>query len=97
MVIRYNGDICTVHETEHRTPGNKRGFVQAKMRNHRSGAMVEQRLASGDFVTKVMLESEEMQYLEVQRVHECIALFHSQNGIARTLVAVQLNDCIERA
>ena len=63
MVIRYNGDICTVHKTEHRTPGNKRGFVQAKMRNHRSGAMVEERFASEDLVTKVMLESQEMQYL----------------------------------
>ena len=63
MVIRHNGDICTVHKTEHRTPGNKRGFVQAKMRNHRSGAMVEERLASEDLVTKVMLESQEMQYL----------------------------------
>ena len=63
MVIRYNGDICTVHKTEHRTPGNKRGFVQAKMRNHRSGAMVEERLASEDLVAKVMLESQEMQYL----------------------------------
>ena len=63
MVIRYNGDICTVHKTEHRTPGNKRGFVQAKMRNHRSGAMVEERFSSEDYVAKVMLESQEMQYL----------------------------------
>ena len=63
MVIRYHGDICTVHKTEHRTPGNKRGFVQAKMRNHRSGAMVEQKFSSEDFVPKVMLESQEMQYL----------------------------------
>ncbi len=63
MVIRHNGDICTVHKTEHRTPGNKRGFVQAKMRNHRSGAMIEERFASEDFVPKVMLQSQEMQYL----------------------------------
>ncbi len=63
MVIRYNGDICTIHKTEHRTPGNKRGFVQAKMRNHRSGAMVELKFSSEDFVPKVMLESQEMQYL----------------------------------
>ncbi len=63
MVVRYNGDICTIHKTEHRTPGNKRGFVQAKMRNHRSGAMIEQRFSSEDFVPKVMLEAREMQYL----------------------------------
>ena len=63
MVVRYNGDICTIHKTEHRTPGNKRGFVQAKMRNHRSGAMVEQRFSSEDLIPKVMLEAQEMQYL----------------------------------
>ena len=63
MVVRHNGDICTIHRTEHRTPGNKRGFVQAKMRNHRSGAMVEEKFASEDFLPKVMLESQEMQYL----------------------------------
>lgn len=63
MVVRHNGDVCTVHKTEHRTPGNKRGFVQAKLRNHRSGAMVEEKFASEDFLPKVTLESQEMQYL----------------------------------
>ncbi len=63
MVVRHKGDICTIHKTEHRTPGNKRGFVQAKMRNHRSGAMVEQRFSSETFLAKVMFESQEMQYL----------------------------------
>ncbi len=63
MVVRHNGDICTIHKTEHRTPGNKRGFVQAKLRNHRSGALVEERFSSEDLVAKVMLESQEMQYL----------------------------------
>ncbi len=63
MVVRHKGDICTVHKTEHRTPGKGRGFVQAKMRNHRSGALVEERFASEDSFPKVMLESQEMQYL----------------------------------
>ena len=63
MVVRHKGDICTVHKTEHRTPGKGRGFVQAKMRNHRSGALVEERFASEDSLPKVMLESQEMQYL----------------------------------
>ena len=63
MVVRYQGDVCTIHKTEHRTPGNKRGFVQAKMRNHRSGALVERRFSSEDMIQKVMLESQEMQYL----------------------------------
>ncbi len=65
MVVRHNGDICTIHKTEHRTPGNKRGFVQAKMRNHRSGAMVEERFSSESVLHKVMMESQEMQFIYV--------------------------------
>ena len=39
MLIKFREDLHLVHKTEHRTPGNKRGFVQAKMRNLRSGSM----------------------------------------------------------
>lgn len=109
MVIRYHGDICTVHKTEHRTPGNKRGFVQAKMRNHRSGAMVEERFSSEDFVPKVMLESQEMQYLYADggshhlmntETYEQIELTGDQLGdqvnymIVDTVVRVQFLDGI---
>ena len=33
MLIKFEGKLFSVFRTEHRTPGNKRGFVQAKMRN----------------------------------------------------------------
>ncbi|MEO7675690.1 MAG: elongation factor P, partial [Verrucomicrobiota bacterium] len=29
MAINYNGDIAVVLDTQHRTPGNLRAFVQA--------------------------------------------------------------------
>ena len=107
MVVRYQGDICTIHKTEHRTPGNKRGFVQAKMRIHRSGAMVEQRLASEDVLPKVMMESKQMQYLYSDgqvfhlmdlETYEQIELTRQQLGdqvnfmIVDTVVNVQLLD-----
>ena len=107
MVVRYKGDICTIHKTEHRTPGNKRGFVQAKMRNHRSGAMIEQRFSSEDYIPKVMLESQEMQYLYADRdiyhlmnteTYEQIELSREQLGdqvnymILDTVVKVQFLD-----
>ena len=37
IVIRYNGELCTVLESQHRTPGNLRAFYQVKMRNIRTG------------------------------------------------------------
>lgn len=107
MVVRHNGDICTVHKTEHRTPGNKRGFVQAKLRNHRSGAMVEEKFASEDLLSKVMLESQEMQYLYADgetfhlmntETYEQIELSREQLGdqvnymIVDTVLNVQLLD-----
>jgi translation elongation factor P len=63
MVIKFNNELYSIFKTEHRTPGNLRGFVQAKMRNLRNGAMIEHRFASEDRVEKAVLEEHEMEYL----------------------------------
>jgi hypothetical protein len=39
MIIRHNNDLHSVFRVEHRTPGNLRAFIQAKLRNLRTGAM----------------------------------------------------------
>ena len=48
MVIRHNGELFTIHKAEHRTPGNLRAFVQARMRNLRTGALFDHRFRSED-------------------------------------------------
>jgi elongation factor P len=63
MIIQHNGDLFSIYKAEHRTPGNLRAFVQAKMRNLRSGAMIDHRFRSTDAVDKVNLDEVEMQYL----------------------------------
>src|SRR5579864_3278218 len=63
MVILFNKELHTVFSVNHRTPGNLRGFVQAKMRNLRSGSMFEHRFSSEDRVEKANLEEQEMEYL----------------------------------
>lgn len=63
MVIKFNNDLFTVFSVNHRTPGNLRGFVQAKMRNLRSGTMIEHRFSSEDHVDRALLEQQEMEYL----------------------------------
>ena len=63
MIVRFRGDICTIHKMEHRTPGKGRGFVQVKMRNHRSGAMIDERFASEETLHRVNAHTQEMQYL----------------------------------
>ena len=63
MVVKFNNDLYSVFKMEHRTPGNLRGFVQVKMRNLRSGTMIEHRFSSEDRVDRASLEEIEMEYL----------------------------------
>jgi len=63
MVIKFNNELHSVFSVNHRTPGNLRGFVQAKLRNLRSGTMFEHRFSSEDRVDKANLEEHEMEYL----------------------------------
>src|SRR5436190_10607247 len=63
MVVKFNNDLFSVFSMTHRTPGNLRGFVQAKMRNLRSGTMIEHRFSSEDKVEKAQLDEHEMEYL----------------------------------
>src|SRR2546421_7584878 len=63
MVIKHNNDLHSVFSVEHRTPGNLRAFIQAKLRNLRTGAMFEHRFRSADAIEKVTVDEVEMQYL----------------------------------
>jgi elongation factor P len=63
MVIKFNNELHSVFSVAHRTPGNLRGFVQAKMRNLRSGNMTEHRFSSEDKVEKAALDQQDMEYL----------------------------------
>jgi elongation factor P len=63
MVIKHNNDLHGVFSVEHRTPGNLRAFIQAKLRNLRTGAMFEYRFRSGDAIEKVTVDEIQMEYL----------------------------------
>jgi elongation factor P len=63
MVIKFNNELHSVFSMVHRTPGNLRGFVQAKMRNLRTGSMTEHRFSSEDKIERVALDEQEMEFL----------------------------------
>jgi elongation factor P len=63
MIIKKDNELFSVHSMAHRTPGNLRGFVQAKLRNLRSGSMIDCRYRSVDTVERVVLDQQEMEYL----------------------------------
>src|SRR5215475_2509822 len=63
MVIKFNNELFSIFKMEHRTPGNLRGFVQVKMRNFKTGTMIEHRFSSEDKVERASLDEQEMEYL----------------------------------
>lgn len=62
MAINYNGEIAVVLEAQHRTPGNLRAFVQATLRNIRTGRTSEVRFSSTERIEVVPLQTRKMDF-----------------------------------
>lgn len=62
-ILRFNGELVTVEEYIHRTPGNLRAFYQAKMRNVKTGKLVEYRFRVDEVVEIARVETNDYQYL----------------------------------
>jgi elongation factor P len=67
MIIVYNRDLYRVASVRHLTPGNKRGFMQTKLKNLRTGVGTENKFRSEDRVEQATLETRAMQYLYADR------------------------------
>jgi elongation factor P len=65
MVIRYNGDLYTVVDFHHVSPGNWRAFVRAHLKNLRTGRVIEQRFRAGEEVEDVRVEHQNWQFLYI--------------------------------
>ena len=62
MAILYNGEVCVVLETQHRTPGNLRAFVQASIRSIRNGKSTDVRFSSTEKVDVVPMMARKMEF-----------------------------------
>ncbi len=62
-ILRFNGELVSVDEFIHRTPGNLRAFYQAKMRNVKTGKLVEYRFRTDEEVEIARVETNDYQYL----------------------------------
>ena len=63
MIIKFKDDLHLVFSVEHRTPGNLRAFIQAKLRNIRTGAMFVERFRSPDPIDRVVVDEVKMEFL----------------------------------
>ncbi len=61
--IQLEGELYTVVEAQHVKLGRGSAYVRAKIRNMRTGAIVERKFNAGERVPQAFLESKEMQYL----------------------------------
>jgi elongation factor P len=67
QVIKFNGEANLVMETQHRTPGNLRAFVQVKMRNLRYGKSLDQRFNSTDTIEVLPTEHRTLEFSYMDR------------------------------
>jgi len=63
MIIVHENDLYRVTAVLHLTPGNKRGFMQTKMKSLRTGVGTEYKFRSEDRVDQAILQTRQMQYL----------------------------------
>jgi len=63
MCILHGGEVCRIMSVTHRTPGNLRAFVQARMRNLKTGNSFEHRFSSTESVERAILDTVPMEYL----------------------------------
>lgn len=61
--VIYEGDICVIHEVSHVAKGNKRSYMQAKLKGLKSGTIRNVRFSVDDRLEVPFVESKEYEYL----------------------------------
>lgn len=62
QAIIHNGDVAVVLETQHRTPGNLRAFVQATLRSIKTGKTADVRFSSTERVEVIPMMTRKMEF-----------------------------------
>lgn len=63
MIIIHEGELYTLTDVMHITPGNLRAKVQTKMKSIKTGVNAENRFRADETVEKASLETRQMEYL----------------------------------
>ena len=63
MCIEYNGKLCTIVEFQHVKPGKGGAFVRTKLKDIKTGRVVDYTFNAGTKFDSVRLETKKMQYL----------------------------------
>ena len=63
LVIKYNNELWQIIEFQHVNPGNWRAFVRTKLKNIKSGKVIENRFRAGEAIETIRIERKEFQFL----------------------------------
>jgi elongation factor P len=92
MIIIHDGVLYRVASVNHLTPGNKRGFMQTKLKNLRTGVGTEYKFRSEDRVEQATLDSRNMQYLYADG--DLHTFMDTENYEQISLTAEQIGDLL---
>lgn len=63
LTIEVDGEVYSVVEFQHVKPGKGSAFVRSKLKNLRTGGVIERTFRAGEKIPRAHLERREMQYL----------------------------------
>src|ERR1043165_7124484 len=63
MLVKLGSDLFRILDLHHLTPGNKRAHIQARMRNIRTGTLMDGKFRAEEDIERATLDEREMQYL----------------------------------
>lgn len=100
VTIELDGGVWQVVDFQHVKPGKGAAFVRAKLKNAKTGAVVERTFNAGEKVPKAHIDRREMQYLYESdgmynfmdnETYEQIALNPEQMGDAKRFLKENMN------
>lgn len=93
LTIELDGNVFSVVEFQHVKPGKGAAFVRSKLKNVRTGAVVERTFNAGEKVPKARIDRREMQYL--YNDGESYNFMDNENFEQISLTKEQLGDAIK--
>ena len=102
LTIEYEGNVCQIVEFQHVKPGKGAAFVRTKLKNIKSGGVVEKTFRPTEKCPQAHIERKEMQYLYSDgdlyhfmdvETYDQIAL--SEDQVGETLKFVKENEMVK--
>lgn len=93
VTIEVDGDVYTIVEFQHVKPGKGAAFVRTKLKNVKTGGVVERKFNAGEKVPKAHVERREMQYLYKDGEH--FVVMDNESYEQTSLSGAQIGDGVK--